>query len=148
MTVLSQALRFIRRTVVSDSAVSKMTGIPRSTVGYVMRGQRDLPGKYFDVTMAHYGERAISEMENAGLPDWDIVNQLDKTPNVLGDIIDDYNIRTYDMAIQRALNYSREQDLDLSAIEIEAMVPDIRKSYREYLQKSKMTTKEAMEWVS
>ena len=50
----------------SDTEMSRLTGIPRSTIGFVHRGERDLPSEYNSVMRNLYQRTAYAEMRDSG----------------------------------------------------------------------------------
>ena len=50
----------------SDAWIAQETGIPRSTVGFVRRGERDLPEQYSTAIRALYQREAYDRMKETG----------------------------------------------------------------------------------
>jgi transcriptional regulator with XRE-family HTH domain len=50
----------------SQADISRETGIPRSTVGFVMRGERELPTEYTSSLRNLYQRTAYAEMRESG----------------------------------------------------------------------------------
>lgn len=51
----------------SQASISRATGIPQSTLSYVIRGERTLPSKYHTVLRNMYQRTAYSVLKDAGL---------------------------------------------------------------------------------
>jgi len=50
----------------SQQFISEMTGIPQSTISYVLRGIRKIPKKYTDSTLKYYKDETYTQINKRG----------------------------------------------------------------------------------
>lgn len=88
MSWASERLVYMNRTM-SLSQISASSSIPKSTISYVMRGERNLPNKYHNPLRSAYQRTAYHDLRNVGLS----VTQSDRfkwySPSKVVDILDE-----------------------------------------------------------
>jgi len=52
----------------SDATIEGMTGIPRSTLGFVRRGERNLPSEYLNTLRNTYRRSAYNDLRSEAMP--------------------------------------------------------------------------------
>lgn len=53
---------------IGQSAIRQATGIPRSTLSYVVRGTRNLPTRYYDTVRKLYARETYARFRGVGMP--------------------------------------------------------------------------------
>ena len=68
MSASKDRLNYLSGQGLSDTTIAGLTGIPRSTVGFVRRGERQLPSEYYNKLYNDTRKVAYNVLTSEGLP--------------------------------------------------------------------------------
>lgn len=74
----------------TDSWIARQSGIPRSTLGFVRRGERSLPGKYTRALQSIYQQETYRRFTDYGIPKRISFTRSGIDPDGFFDFINDY----------------------------------------------------------
>lgn len=84
----TKQIRFLYETM-NDNEISLLTGIPRSTVGYVRRGERRLPSNYNRSLRQHYQQSAYERLYTQGASAYEAKRFSWYSPDTVSELITD-----------------------------------------------------------
>ena len=104
----------------TDAWIAEQTGIPRSTLGFVRRGEREIPSKYADVLRTFYRGESTLYLTNRGYPTTEAVRLSSSMPTQIRSLSADldtyiekiaelHTAKAYDLAEQAGKAFNENQ---------------------------------------
>lgn len=110
MTLARARLTAVKETL-SQAEISRQTGIPQSTLSYVLSGERELPDKYKKATRNIYQRTTYRQLRDTGLSatqarrwSWYSPPTVTKVWSEVGDVVDklvNYRFEAYNDYLKR-----------------------------------------------
>lgn len=104
----------------SDTWIAAQTGIPRSTVGFVRRGERDLPSKYQTTLRNAFQREAYARMRETGFSttqarrySWYSTEQISYRISEMRLLVDRFTAGAVGMSIAKARAAGQSYDEDV-----------------------------------
>ena len=115
----SEYMQFMHDTR-TDVWIAEQTGIPRSTLGFVRRGEREMPAQYTDALRTLYQGESTTYLTNRGYPTTEAVRLSSSMPDQIRSLsseLDGYiekiaelhTAKAYDLAEQAGKAFNENQ---------------------------------------
>lgn len=134
MTWAQSALEYLSKEF-SDSWIARQTGIPRSTVGFVRRGERTLPAEYGAELKNYFQREAYSDLRDTGFSYHEARRYSSYAPETIRSVQDEMDFIVDRLSTGRA-GYIQRQREALGEVfdwddEKEGIMEDVRESLRQ-----------------
>ena len=133
----TERLQFLNESY-SQSAISELTGIPRSTLSYVLRDQRSLPSKYIESTRDNYLADAFERLVEHGAPFKTSSTFLNSPVSTIRKTLDDLDEVANFITEGRVASFSYQTGQTLTANQVNDMIGQV---HEDVLQSMRFTSK-------
>jgi len=144
MSIELERLQYLNETH-TQTWISQQTGIPQSTLSYVLREQRELPQQYYSGVLTTYMTNTAYRMSDAGLP----VHQVPRFQVQEPEIVRSVTAYVNDTAMKLAEGYVIKQayDQDIPDSQVQSYINDNISDAVQYIRDSlRRSEKPIEEW--
>jgi len=129
----------------TDVWIAEATGIPRSTLGFVRRGEREMPAQYTDALRTLYQGEAQRYLLKAGYPESTAVDYSSAMPSTLENMTGDLDHYIQKISILHT-SYAEQKALDAGkAFDANAYQKEAFAKIKENIAKSSLSYQELLE---
>ncbi|GAG55163.1 unnamed protein product [marine sediment metagenome] len=140
----TQRLQFLHDTR-TDVWIAEATGIPRSTIGFARRGDRELPSKYADALRGLYGGEVTTHLQKAGYPETVAVEYGTAMPDRVNELTGDLDKYIEKISILHT-SYAEQTAIDAGkAFDAKSYYQDTKDKIRDNIANSNLSYEELVD---